>query len=120
MATYSEVLDTSINLENINVYKKINEETNEHVMYLVRPVDGYVMYDTTANDTEPVIDSETGLPVTDPETGAVVERPVTYYYTVMYCPKTTNFDNFTWVAVPRDSVDENYIFGGGNNDHEVM
>jgi hypothetical protein len=78
------------------------------------------MYDTTDNNTEPVFDPETGEPVIDPETGEVVERPVTYYYTVLYCPKTQNFDNFTWVAVPRDGVDENYIYGVGDNDHEVM
>lgn len=114
MVTYTEILDTSINIENINVYKNINDETNALAMYVVRPADGYVMYDTTDNNTEPVIDPETGLPMQDPETGEWIETPVTYYYTIMYCPKTTNFDNFTWVAVPRDSVDENYIYGNAD------
>lgn len=27
-------------------------------------------------------------------------------YTLSYLPKNYNFDNFPWVAVPRDSVDE--------------
>ena len=111
MATYTETLDTSINIENINVYKKINDETNELAMYVARPADGYVMYDTTDNNTVPVVDPETGRPMENPETGEWIETPVTYYYTIMYCPKTTNFDNFTWVAAPRDSVDENYIYG---------
>lgn len=76
--------------------------------YRVTPNESYVMYDTNDNWTE-----------LDPETNE--EIPVTYYYTVALLPTNFNFDNFSWVAVPRSSVDENYIFGGGgNNDHEVM
>ncbi len=59
---------------------------------------GYVMYDTNDKNTE-----------LDPDTMA--ETPVTYYYTVAILPTNFNFDNFSWVAVPRDSVEENYIFG---------
>lgn len=68
--------------------------------------EGYVFYDT--NDEE----------VTeDPETGELV--PITYYYTNIHYPRTFNWDNFSLVAVPRDSVPADQIFGGGN-DHEVM
>ena len=65
------------------------------------------MYDTNDNNTE-----------LDPITWE--EVPVTYYYTVAHCPLNYNFGNFSWIAVPRDSVDDNYIFGIGNNDHETI
>ena len=70
--------------------------------------EGYVFYDTTAENYEqPTPDSE---PI-----------PVTYYYTLAYLALNYNFDNFPYVAVLRSSVDENYIFGGGNDtEHEVM
>lgn len=68
---------------------------------------GYVFYDQNANDVE--LD----------ENGN--EVPVTYYYTQKGLNPNYNWANFALVAVPRDSVDENYIFGTtpGNN-HEVM
>ena len=75
-------------------------------LYRMAANDGYVMYDTTANDTE-----------TDPDT--MEEIPVIYYYTISILPLNYPFDNFPWVAVPRDSVDENYIFGGGNDNPPV-
>lgn len=106
MAVYTEELNTNYNFPNINVYNRLRD--GELTGYEARTVDGYVMYDPTANDMEP-----------DPNTGDLV--PVTYYYTLVGFPKTYNFANFSWVAVPRSSVDENYIFGGGNEpEHEVM
>lgn len=50
------------------------------------------------------------------------EVPVTYYYTVRSFPKRYNWENFSLVAVPRESVDENYIFGdvGTGNKPEIM
>jgi hypothetical protein len=63
------------------------------------------MYDTTVNNTE-----------MNPET--MEEIPVIYYYTNVDCPMNYNFDNFTWVAVSRESVDEDYIFGSENNNSE--
>lgn len=104
MGAYSQQLATDITFEHIKVYRQYDDGV--HYGYLVETDEGYVMYDTAANDTE-----------LDPDT--MLERPVTYYYTGMVCPLNFNFDNFTWVAVPRDSVDENYIFGGGDTDHEI-
>lgn len=69
--------------------------------------EGYVFYDANANDVEQ-----------DPIT--MEEVPVTYYYTIKYLNRNYNWANFALVAVPRDSVDENYIFGVGDDDHEVM
>lgn len=106
MAVWTKELNTNYNFPHIDIYNRLCDGVLSG--YQAISHDGYVMYDTTANNTE-----------TDPET--MEEIPVTYYYTLRGFPKTFNFNNFTWVAVPRDSVDENYIFGGGdNNDHEVM
>lgn len=110
MSEYTEQLATDIVYPNLLIYRQY--EDGEHYGYRLTPAEGYVMYDTRREDTEPK---------EDPETGEMVEMPVTYYYTVAYLSLNTNFDNFPWVAVPRESVDENYIFGGGGNDNaEVM
>lgn len=91
---------------NLTVYNRLKD--GEPAGWRVNANDGYVYYHSKANDTE-----------LDPET--MEERPVIYYYTVSYLPRTYNWANFDFVAVPRDSVDENYIFGGGNdNNHEIM
>lgn len=105
MATWTTEIATDIVIPNISVYRKYKDGVLSR--YEVYSNEGYVMYDTTANNTE-----------LDPITGE--EVPVIYYYTWLTCPLSINFDNFTWVAVPRDSVDENYIFGTTNPDHEVM
>jgi hypothetical protein len=74
----------------------------------IRANEGYVFYDTTENFTE-----------LNPDT--MEEIPVIYYYTLALKNKNYNWNNFHYVAVPRDSVDENYIFGGGNdNSHEII
>lgn len=104
--TYTEVLNTNFNFPNINIFNVVDEEGTLN-SYTVRPYEGYVMYNTNRNDTE--YDEETGEDI-----------PVTYYYTVAGYPKTSTFANFPWVAVLRSSVDENYIFGVGDNDHEIM
>lgn len=106
MATYTDVLNTNFNYPHIDIYSILKD--GELNGYKAIAQDGYVFYDTTANNTE-----------LDPDTDE--EVPVTYYYTIRIYPKTYNFDNFSLVAVPRDSVDENYIFGGGDEpDHEIM
>ena len=93
------------NYENITVYDRLNDGVPAG--WSVRANAGYVMYRSTDHFTE-----------YDPETGE--EVPVTYYYTESGLPFNYNWNNFAWVAVPRDSVDENYIFGGVDNDHEIM
>lgn len=76
--------------------------------YRLTANEGYVFYDSTEENYEP-----------DPN-NPMLQIPVTHYYTLAYLPSNYNFDNFPYVAVLRSSVDENYIFGVGNNDHEVM
>lgn len=106
MAVYTQEEATDIVFPNITVYRRYRDGV--HCAYEVYTNDGYVMYDATANYTE-----------VNPDT--MEEIPVTYYYTWLTCPVSYNFDNFPWVAVPRDSVDENYIFGGGDDtEHEAM
>ena len=119
MAEWTEQISTEHNnYPNITVYDRFAD--GEARGWRVQANDGYVFYDENANDTEIMVDPNTGMDVIDPETGLPVEVPVTYYYTVRYLPRTYNWANFALVAVPRDSVDENYIFGVGDNNHEVM
>lgn len=106
MATYTREIATDFNFPNITILKVLADGVLS--FYEANANEGYVMYNPNANDTEP--DTITGEPV-----------PVTYYYVYKGFHKNYNFANFPWVAVPRDGVDENYIFGGGgNSDHEVM
>lgn len=95
---------TEHNYPNLTVYKMFLNGNQSG--WEVRANGGYVFYDTTANDVEM---NEEGI-----------EVPVTYYYTVRSFPLNYNWVNFPLVAVPRDSVDENYIFGGVENEPEIM
>lgn len=107
MAEFVYEIDTEHNIyPNLTVYKRHLEGVWSG--WSIFANDGYVFYDANANNVE-----------IDPETDE--ERPVIYYYTQTHKSARYNWANFALVAVPRDSVDENYIFGGGdNNDHEVM
>lgn len=118
MAVWTEVLNTNFSFPNINIYNKLRD--GEHRSYSVYPAEGYVIYDTTAEDYEIQVD-ENGNPMTDPETGLPIEVPVTWYSTFVGLPLNYNFDNFPYVAVLRSEVDENYIFGDIDKpEHEVM
>ena len=93
---------------NITVTYLRNSE-GEHFGWEIFANEGFVFYDSTANDTEPSPDPDNPIPI-----------PVTYYYTVAALPLNYNWANFPYVAVPRESVDENYNFGDKDNDHETM
>lgn len=118
MAVYTKELATDIVFPNITIYRKFRDGVLAN--YEAYSNEGYVMYDTAYEDTEPVIDPETGEYMRDPETGEIITQPVVMYFTFVGFPATFNFANFTWVAVPRDSVDENDIYGTDEPDHEVM
>ena len=98
MAVYTEEIATEFNFPNITIYRVLADGVL--ASWRARANKGYVMYNPDANDVE-----------TDPET--LEERPVVYYYTIKGFTRNYNFANFPWVAVPRDSIDENYIFGEG-------
>lgn len=109
MAVYTVEVATEYSFPNITVYKKLKDGVQ--YAWRINPNEGYVMYDTRDETTEPR---------EDPETGEIIEVPVTYYYTVASLPLRYDFDNFPWVAVLRSSVDENYIFGLPNDNHETV
>lgn len=104
-AVYTEEIATDKVYPHIIVYRKFKDGVQSG--WRLATESGYVMYDTNDHYTE-----------SDPDT--MEEIPVTYYYTGAHLPLNYNFDAFSWVAVPRDSVDENYIFGVGDNNNEIM
>ena len=59
--------------------------------------DGFVFYDTKANNTD-----------IDPVTGT--EIAVKFYYSVRYFPATFDWSAFSLAAEKRDGIDEQYIF----------
>ena len=87
MAEYTIELATDITFPHIDIYRKYCD--GELYGYRALTHDGYVMYNTAANDT-------------DPETG----EPVTYYCERAEFPKTKNFDNFSWTAVERPAKED--------------
>ena len=99
MAEWTHEIDTEHNIyPNITVEKRLCDGVLS--AWRVTANEGFVFYDANANDM-----------AIDPDT--MEEIPVTYYYTIRMFPPMYNWANFALVAVPRDSVDENYIFGGG-------
>lgn len=102
---YTKEIATDFSFPNITIYKLLLD--GEQYAWEAQANDGYVFYNVNANDTEWNEELQEDV-------------PVTYYYTIKGLPLRFNFANFPWVAVPRDSVDENYIFGVGDNNHEVM
>ena len=96
MAVYTYEVATDYSYPNIMLYKVLRDGVQTG--WRINANEGYVFYDTRANNTE-----------YDPETGE--ETPVIYYYTVASLPMREDMVNFRWVAVPRSTVDENYIFG---------
>lgn len=103
MATYTYVESTEHNIyPNLTVCDWLKD--GALIGWRVTANEGYVFYDENAEDT-----------TLDPET--MEEIPITYYYTIRMFPATYNWDNFALVAVPRDSVPADQIFGVGGNDH---
>lgn len=103
MAVWTDVLDTSFNYPGIDIYQRLKDGAFNN--YIARAQEGYVFYDTNADDKE--LDEDGN------------EVSVTYYYVIRIYPVNYNMANFSLVAVPRDSVPENMIFGVGGNDHVV-
>ncbi len=96
MAEVNYMISTEHNIyPNLTVYDRFYDGVASG--WKVVPNDGYVMYDITDNNIE---FDENGN-----------EIPVTYYYTQVNLSPYTNWNNFSWIAVLRSEVDENYIFG---------
>ena len=106
MAVYTQELNTNYNFPHIDIYNRLTDGVL--MVYEARTQDGYVMYNPNSNDVEWNEELQEDV-------------PCTYYYRIAGFPKTYNFNNFPYIAVAESEVDENYIFGGGNNnDHEIM
>lgn len=106
-AVWTEQLANDITFPHIDIYRRYKDGV--HDSYRVAPQEGYVFYDTT---------EEQHMYQDSPESEPYYK---THYYTIAYLPLRFNFDNFSYVAVPRSEVEEDYIFGGnGEPEHEVM
>ena len=85
MAVYTTELSTTITYENLLIYNKM--EDGKLYGYVVKPAEGYKMYDTKDEYVE-----------YNPETDE--EIPVIHYVDSADLPLNYNFDNFSYVAVP--------------------
>jgi hypothetical protein len=99
MAVYIYELSTEHNYPGISVYKRLKDGALNG--WRIQANEGYVFYDTNDNNTEWNEELQQDV-------------PVTYYYTIAVLPLRYNFNNFSWVAVLRDSVNENYVIGAGD------
>lgn len=104
--TYEDVNPTLI--PNTTMQKRFIDGV--HKQYLITPVDGYVLHDSVGNWTE-----------MDPITGEEITKEA-YYTGTCTCAASYDFtaNPREFYAVPADSVPADQIFGGVNNDHEVM
>lgn len=98
------VPSANITLPNITVEEVLQDDVL--IGHRLTANEGYVIYDTNANDVD--YDPETLEPI-----------PVILYFRQATIPVRVPVENWGWVAVLESTVDENYIFGGGDNDHEI-
>ena len=103
MAEYTYVPYTEHTYPNLTLEQRLCD--GSPAGYRLTPNEGYVMYRTNANDMEMDENGEW--------------YPVVYYYKYALLPRTYNFNNFTWVAVLRSTVDEDMIFSVGDKP-EIM
>lgn len=92
---FTEEKATNLNFPNITVQTRLRD--GEPCAYIAVANDGYVIYDTTAENYEQK------SPDTDPE-------KVIHYYNKIICPLSYDFNKFPWEAVPIDSASSNHIF----------
>ena len=100
--TYEEVTPTPIAN---TVVKKLMAD-GVHRQYCIYPVEGYVIHDTRLDSPTP-----DGEDIILGYTGDMKSVGATYDFVA---------NPFNIYAVPRDTVPEDQIFGGGNNNHEIM
>lgn len=93
---YSYEINTDFNIANITVHNVLNDGVLSS--FQVTPNEGYVMYDTTANDME--YDGETETYV-----------PTTYYYRLCYIPPFRPNWVYNWTAVLESEVPADHISG---------
>lgn len=120
--TYENVIPSLI--PNTTMYKKIRDGV--HTTYAITANDGYVLHDNSAD-----------VIVTDPDTLEPTGEVIFYYArgtktcgaNYDFSPVTVTDENGVehtaygsreFFARPESEVPADQIFGGGNNDHEVM
>jgi hypothetical protein len=97
--------ETEIIRENITIERKYIDGV--HKGYRLTANEGYVLH-------SPSLDNE----VEDPFTGEThIEQ---YYYRQAHLTIAQPVSTWDWHAVLESDVPADMIFGGGNNDHEVM
>ena len=97
--------ETEIVIPNITIERHYIDGV--HKAYRLTANEGYVLH-------SPSLDVE----VEDPMTGET--RIEQYYYRMCSIPVARPVSTWDWHAVPENDVPADMIFGGGNNDHEVM
>ena len=85
---------SNFNFPHISVKTRLRD--GQPCAYIATADEGYVLYDTMAENYEHNMDSE---PV-----------KVNHYYSKIICPLSYNFSSFSWEAVPMGTVSEDYIF----------
>lgn len=114
MAITYEPVNPSL-IENTIMQKRLSDGV--HRTYTIKAVDGYVLHDN-ANDWQGV--DENGMPLFD-ENG---EPVMVLGYSIGTVTCAANYDFVAnprdFYAVPVDSVPADQIFGGIDNNHEVM
>lgn len=97
--------ETDIVLDNITIERKYHDGV--HKGYRLTANEGYVLH-------SPSLDAQ----IEDPMTGETVLEQ--YYYRQCFITVAQPVSTWDWHAVLESSVPADQIFGGGNNDHEVM
>ncbi len=86
---------TNISLPNITVTEVIRD--GAVIGHRLTANEGYVIYDTAANDV---------IPRPDPETGEIIPVPITYYFKEAVIPINLPFEKWTWTAAPKAQAEE--------------
>lgn len=89
-----------------------------HKQYTIEAIDGYVLHDSRLDFG--ALDPEVGGPLFDEDGNEVLLEGFTGG--VVTCGAAYDFATNPWgfYAAPESSVPADQIFGGVNNDHEVM
>ena len=98
MNTYKEKFEISYTYPHIDIYSQY--DNNEHYGYKVLAHNGYVFYDTKANDTEQIINEETG---------EIIEKPVVYYSTIRLYPRNYVMNSLSLIAIKESDINEEKI-----------
>lgn len=94
---------TTITLPNITVEEVLQDGVVRG--YRLTADEGYVVYDTAANDVEPKEDPETGDYIFD-EDGNIVEVPVIHYFRQVTVPVNLPLEKWSWRAVREETAAE--------------